>query len=722
MQLSRLVVIVMSVLAINSAFSHEQGVYNFLAPNKDVSLNSKDTAIAHETEKNQQNILLKRISFASVDKPTLEILNNSNWDLSQQQAISILVQNAMDWDVTLYVTITDIAGKQLQATVALPAGPAQNLLVPLHSFSSRALGMREGLSSAWENNDHRYLLPTLVSGALASNKIKAISFSMDRPAAAQYILLGTVAAVNQDVERLAYTDIVDQYGQNTKLTWPEKVTTDEQLKQITANELTQLKQTNEKSLLQDQYGGIGAKPQFKATHYFRTQKVGDHWYFVSPNGYIFYSFGVNTVIPDGSQTYIDGRDYMFASLPKDNSELSKFYGNANTSSGNAAQGGRGVDKGRWFDFYRANLYRVYGNDYLQQWMDSTVNRFKAWGFNTIGNWSNEALTQQHKLPYVASINITGDYDSVPSGMDWWGFMPDTFDPKFVKAVDEAVKRATENKVNDSWLIGYFADNELSWGGVDGAPASHYALAINALAKDAKSPAKLAFLKQLKEQYKTIENLNSAWGIKAKSWDILLAKGYKAPIPSSAYPAIEQDYSHFLRAYADNYFKTVHDALKTYDPNHLFLGNRFAVKLPEVITSCAKYCDVISFNIYTLLASEGYDKNLIKGLDKPIMITEFNFGAKTTGAFWGGPITVPSEKARGEGYKKFVLDAFNDPHMVGVHWFQYIDEPLTGRLLDGENGHVGLVGITNVVYQTLVKEIEETNKQVSDNALKTYSEK
>lgn len=50
----------------------------------------------------------------------------------------------------------------------------------------------------------------------------------------------------------------------------------------------------------------------------------------------------------------------------------------------------------------------------------------------------------------------------------------------------------------------------------------------------------------------------------------------------------------------------------------------------------------------------------------------------------------------------------EPSIVGVHWFQYLDQPVTGRLLDGENGHFGLVGITDVPFQGFVDSVRKSN--------------
>lgn len=567
--------------------------------------------------------------------------------------------------------------------------------------------MREGITS-WQSEGNLYLLPTSVVGKIDPSKIDTISLSMDKPAVAQSLLIGTMNKTDADVEQMAYYHLVDKYGQNTRMTWPQKILSNKQLKTMAEEESQQLVKWSKNTPTQDIYGGIGKRPQFRASKYFRTEKYKGRWYFVSPNGYAFISLGVNTVTPNDSQTYIEGRDFMFSSLPDEKSALARFYGHSNTSSGNAAQAGRGVDKGKWFDFYQANLYRTYGVNFLNEWHKNVIKRFKAWGFNTIGNWSDNTLIGLHKLPYTRSIYIRGDYNTVSSGLDWWGYMPDTFDPKFSQAVDDAVKLATKDNKNDPWLIGYFADNELSWGKLGNSPTDHYSLVMSVLAQSDTSPAKQAFLKQLKDKYTDITKLAKAWGIDVQQWDTITSTGFNAPRPSAEYPAIEQDYSIFLANYADHYFKTVKDSLEKYAPHHLFLGNRFAVKLPEVISSCAKFCDVISFNTYTMLAHQGYDRKLIAQLDRPIMITEFSFGSKAMGALWSGPISVANGQERGESYQRFLSDAFADPHMVGTHWFQYIDEPLTGRLLDGENGHIGLVNITDRPALNLIKQARETN--------------
>ncbi len=88
------------------------------------------------------------------------------------------------------------------------------------------------------------------------------------------------------------------------------------------------------------------------------------------------------------------------------------------------------------------------------------------------------------------------------------------------------------------------------------------------------------------------------------------------------------------------------------PNHLLLGGRFAVSTPEAITSCARYCDLLSFNLYTPLPGQGPGRLLLARLDKPVLISEFHFGSRDRGPFWGGVSEAANERARGDSYRTF----------------------------------------------------------------------
>jgi len=91
-----------------------------------------------------------------------------------------------------------------------------------------------------------------------------------------------------------------------------------------------------------------------------------------------------------------------------------------------------------------------------------------------------------------------------------------------------------------------------------------------------------------------------------------------------------------------------------------------------------------------------------------LITEFHFGSDDRGPFGKGVVSVANEEQRGAAYARYLQAAASDPDIVGAHWFEYADEPVTGRLLDGENSHFGLVGITDIPFAGFVEAVRKAN--------------
>jgi hypothetical protein len=655
---------------------------------------------------------LRRYTFQPAAQPQLTVAPAQGvWDWSTRGELRLQVQNAMAWAVTLSVDIDDASGGHLHATVGLPAGPAQMLVIPLHAESPRSEGMQAGPPMPFDDHGQLTLLAGTVQGVLDLHKVSAIRLGMPAPSAAQTLLLGRIdSAMGEATLHDAYAGIVDRYGQFTRGHWPEKIDSDAALRTAHAQESIALAAHASQRQDVDTYGGR-LDVSLQKTGWFHTQKSSGRWWLVTPDGHAFFSLGVNVVAADGGRSYVEGREFMFRDLPPASGEWAPFYGSGDSRRADqGASQGIGYDHGRWFDFHAANLYRIDGKDWLTAWRTRTIDRLRAWGFNTVGNWSDPALGQAHRLPYTRSINIAGNYANVASGYDYWGRMPDPFDPRFVQATEQAVVRASSDVRDDPYLLGYFADNELAWAGV--GPQGRWGLAIGTLSGDAKSPAKQAFIAVLKKKYVDAIKLGNAWNLPLSSWDMLQAPGFVPPHPDEAHPAIAEDYSAWLRQYADTYFRVVAEAIHRHDPHHLFLGGRFAVNTPEAVAACAQYADVASFNVYADLPQHGFDAAAMQQLDKPVLISEFHFGSDDRGPFGKGVVSVWNEQQRGEAYARFVAAAASDPDIVGAHWFQYVDQPVTGRLLDGENSHIGLVGITDIPFAGFVDAVRKANRAVN----------
>jgi len=478
-----------------------------------------------------------------------------------------------------------------------------------------------------------------------------------------------------------FLPFVDPFGQFAHADWPGKVHAEADLALSKTAEAVWL--TNAPALPdRDRWGGWSAGLRLRATGHFRTEKVDGKWWLVDPDGSLFFSHGVDCVHMYGD-TGIQYRERYFAWLPDQDPAFAAFYGKASWAPHGFYQ-----DKGtfRTFDFARANLLRKYGPDWKSVSDDLTHRRIRAWGLNTIGNWSDTSVYLMRRTPYTATLHTSGPRIEGSSG--WWGKFPDPFSQAFADSIRrQASTHQTSGTTTDPWCIGYFVDNELSWGKDDRD------LARASLTSPATQPAKLAFRAWLEKKYATPDALNTAWGTAHPSWEAFLAS---TSIPDEK--KCGDDLTAFHAQIAETYFRTIRDTLKTAAPDKLYLGCRIAWGAPSVYRAASKYCDVVSVNTY----SHTVDKDLPDGSeDKPMINGEFHFGALDRGLFHTGLVATESQADRAACYSAFLSSCLSHPRYVGTHWFQWRDQPLTGRG-DGENYQIGFLTVTDQPYPELVE--------------------
>ena len=157
---------------------------------------------------------------------------------------------------------------------------------------------------------------------------------------------------------------------------------------------------------------------------------------------------------------------------------------------------------------------------------------------------------------------------------------------------------------------------------------------------------------------------------------------------------KDDLYQFSNVVIDRYFRMTRETVKAFDAKLLYLGCRFAGwARNEVAAACAKYCDVVSYNIY---GDHVRNWRLPAGLDAPVMIGEFHFGATDRGPFGTGVAQAQNQDERAAKMTAYVESALDNPQIVGVHWHQFSDQATTGRF-DGEYLQVGLTDICDTPY-------------------------
>ena len=343
----------------------------------------------------------------------------------------------------------------------------------------------------------------------------------------------------------------------------------------------------------------------------------------------------------------------------------------------------------------------------QAWTRATAKRLESWGFNTAAAWCIDELYQQsiYHARVVWFCKPARNEDR----------LIDVFAPDYEQAVEEIAAREVAPHKNDSWLIGYFLNNELPWYGEYGWPGDpNRSLFDRYFALPATAPGRQELMRFLHQQYADMDALKMDWDTMATTWDELEKQ---SSLLAKDRTAKRLKFSWAGRV-ADRYFSLCAASVRRHDPNHLILGCRFAVKPPRaVVEALGKYTDVVSINMYSKGGEVdlGYLRGLYALTRKPVLITEFSWRAMQNRSgdlnTEGADVTVETQAERAARYRSFVSTVASEPYVVGTHWFQYFDQPPGGRWIDGENSDFGIVDIHDRPYEELVAAMTETHNQL-----------
>lgn len=347
------------------------------------------------------------------------------------------------------------------------------------------------------------------------------------------------------------------------------------------------------------------------------------------------------------------------------------------------------------DRQKAALQSKFGSSSV--WAQKETETIRKYGFNGVGAWSNTAEVRKLNNPPAYCIILSpmaalrtvmkaaGD-DFSHAG--WQGYEYDiapVWDERFDACLDAEMQKAITYR-NDKFLIGYFADNELPW------------------PNDA--------LDRCLTKYAAPNVCYTT----AKQW-LDTRKGKNATIAD----VTDDDRKSFTGYYFECYIKKVAEALRKYDPNHLFLGSKFNQEDEELINSeilkvAGKYTDVISIDHYR---SWEPDNTMMANWEawsgKPFMIVEFYVKGEdsglpnNTGAGWN----VSTQAERGYFYQNFTLKLINSVGCVGWHWFTYQDNDPQNLNTDPSNrdSNKGVVTWDFQPYTPLLDNMKQLNDNV-----------
>jgi len=357
----------------------------------------------HATIESQEGHRL-RVVFAAEDRPALIFKPEADaWDWSQTSRLVIPVENPGNEAVTLLLRLEDHESRSLTGKVAIAPRSAGNLAISIGAPPPRSMGMIAGPSPAAAGLDPGTLPVTATDGGIDASHVTVVRLGMPRPSAPQPLVVGPPRV---EPDRTSYDGIVDGFGQFLLGEWPEKVSSAEMLRTKGAEEARAVAQWLADSPRRDRFGGLLGAGGFRATGFFRTEQRDGRWWLITPEGNAFFSIGMDVIALAG-ETYVDGREFMFRDLPAPDGELAAHWSKRDDRGGLWPQRDRSFDHGRAFNFYTANLERKFGPDWRERWREETAQRLEAWGFNTIGNWSEPDLWAMHRLPYTVPLWLAG---------------------------------------------------------------------------------------------------------------------------------------------------------------------------------------------------------------------------------------------------------------------------------------------------------------------------
>ena len=352
----------------------------------------------------------------------------------------------------------------------------------------------------------------------------------------------------------------------------------------------------------------------------------------------------------------------------------------------------------------------------EAWADETADRLHAWGFNFLGSGCDDALLAPRGFAHAAMLNVgyrlshEDAEKAIAPGLHRPGTaFPNVFHPDFEAAWDEAAARAAAKHRDDPGLLGYYLDNELSWGGVSRNRDEGMFDAVAAL------PPEHSARKAL-ESFLATENTK-------EHKDFVASVSFVAEtnLPAAQREIPRETKIAFLALVAERYFSVAAGAIRRHDPNHMVLGCRFAGMGASdvVLKAAARHCDIVTFNYYpwadldrgvVLTRKDGPPLvDAIRAFHEkcgaPLLITEWSFSALDAGrpCSDGAGQRFRTQAERVKAAELCLGTMLSLPFMVGHAWFMWVDQPALGfNKYFHEDCNYGLVSEEGVPYAALTE--------------------
>jgi len=437
----------------------------------------------------------------------------------------------------------------------------------------------------------------------------------------------------------------------------------------------------------DRFGGWTGK-RFKATGFFRVEK-DRRWWLVTPEGNAFLSFGINHLYPD-----LWKQDYNREAWKK-----------------------------------RLDLKDLNSREFasaLRTWFLQTC---REYGFNTVGVHTSLPIVNRPRpsMPYMLPIHFVDVphwKQDVPDGN-----FRDVFSGAFTQHCDRLAKEIAAPAKDDPFLLGYamtdcplFTEEDCRErpdviGGARRKARIGWPRRLRNMGADA--PGKEAYVRTMQDLYRgEISDFNATYDTQFPSFDALANAQHWRPRTDLSNGNETRDNVVFLKRVVARYYQAARDAIRRYDANHLFVGDKINANtdaLDTVLPITAQYTDIVFYQMYARyeVQKPGLDR-WSKIADKPLINGDSAFTMITDNMPRPyGPV-ADNLGQRAEWTAEFFKKAFARPDFVGWHYCGLID---ASNLVPRKKArqHSGLLDGYGEPYPELKKALEACTDEMYEIA-------
>ncbi len=674
--------------------AHAQTILSFESPSDFVkpTLETTQATVSQSTQGVTDGAFAVLASFnaAPTAYPAFNYVFAQPADFSTAGLIGIDATNFGSVIQRFNLLITDAAGVKLETYFDVKPGETRPCALVLNQDTPAQYGLR-GLPLYLNGLN---LSKASIPATFNLSQIRKIGIYLRKPALAATMAFDNIRMSPTFSWLGVLTGTVDRFGQRTWGNVPGKVASISDLTSRLAGEAAQLSAATPYTD-RTEIGSWKTGPNMtNQSGYFKLAKYKYKWYFLAPDGLLFFSSGLGGLTATNVPTRVTGREYMFSWLPQPKDLEAPFLDPAQWNGADITT----------YDFTGANIFNKYG-DTSTQWAATAANRQLKWGFNTTGCYVDYIMWSVPNRPFTVEL-VTDPSAKRFAVQNSTKTMVDPFDAGFPAAIDPQINKlvarySLNTNVN---LIGYTTDNELGFR----TQGSEIDMPISVLKLDGNTWAiKAAFATALKNKYSTIANLNTAWGTAYTGWGPFL-------LPSAVSvqnAAFVDDMHAFVVTVAKKYFTLWKQSIRKYDLNHMYLGSKMDYLSADLITGMKDNVNVISLNRYA--KSLDSDLALLDQFDFPFYLSEYSASCARGNNFAVGVSSamVDSQAERADVVEYVLRQAIANKNCVGAHFFRLYDDPVTGSYKDGNNGNWGLCDVTDTPYAEMVAMFRRVNADI-----------